>query len=164
MPCFADYWSPTSNCSPRYYFVVKPKLNWQNSLKACEEKNATLVCIETKEEWESLNDKINTINVQTQWHIGLRKVKNQWEWLNEVSLQWNGRNGDWPWHSSEPSDDHANFAKMYAKTIKPLDVKKYLFDNIVDNGTPWGYICEYPIGKSSYNIFVSIVFISILNF
>ena len=83
---------------------------------------------------DSINSKIKTSKYE--WYIGLRKIDNQWKWVNGKPLKWN-QNGKWPWHRGEPRGD-GNVVKMWNSHGENL------FDNVPRTYRKLGYICEYP--------------------
>ena len=93
--------------------------------------------METLEEWEYINSKIQQITLPraNEWHIGLKK-EGSWKWVNGKPLTIA------KWQKNEPSRD-GNVAVM-SKDYPPGS--QGLFNDLkASHAKP--YICEIPKGK-----------------
>ena len=76
-----------------------------------------LVSIESREEWNYMNQSIQTLRAG-EYFIGLKKdeTSGEWRWISDNSKVNASTKGAWPWATGEPSNDPiapAFCAKMY---------------------------------------------------
>ena len=93
--------------------------------------------METPEEWEYINDRIQQISLprEDEWHIGL-KNEGGWKWVNGKPLTIE------KWQRGQPSGD-GNVAVM----AKNYPVESQGLFNDLDPSRTKPYICEIPKGK-----------------
>ncbi|PFX16639.1 C-type lectin domain family 4 member D [Stylophora pistillata] len=133
------------NCSGSRYTFNQSNGNgysWSESEKICERFGYHLVSIENREEWNFLNQTIQTMNTE-EYFIGLRKdATGIWRWLSDNSTVDLSEKGKWPWAKDEPNDGELkeNCALMYQYYRK-----RYGGYNDVDcsiSNIRAGFICE----------------------
>ena len=119
--------------------------DWFTSRKECNMTGYDLVSIESREEWNFLNQSIQTLRAGGEYFIGLKKdeTSGEWSWISDNSKVNASTKGAWPWAKDEPSNDQTvpeNCAKMY---------KDYLSNHGRYDDVPCkrmsqtaGYICE----------------------
>ena len=112
---------------------------WSKNRKSCRRQKGDLVSMETVEEWQFINREIqkHTLQGSNDWHIGLRKRGNKWEWVSGEPLTITDK-----WQDNEPSGDgnHAVMSKDY-----PPGSQGLFSDQRGGINTP--YICEFKKGK-----------------
>ncbi|CAH3126254.1 unnamed protein product, partial [Pocillopora meandrina] len=91
--------------------------DWDRSQKIRNEQSGyDLVSIESREEWNFLNQTIQTKKT-TEYFIGLRKDTSTgvWRWLSDNSTVNASNRKEWPWATGEPNNDNGkeNCAEMY---------------------------------------------------
>ena len=126
--CFGD------SC---YTFSESGK-KWSENRDTCKGKGGDLVSIETEKEWQFINSEIQKLSIDEphEWHIGLKKVGDDWQWVNGEPLTIN------KWQAGQPSGD-GDFTVM--SKDYPLG-SQGLFNDLA-NYHKRAYICELPIGK-----------------
>ena len=118
--------------------------DWDGSKKICNEQSGySLVSIESREEWDFLNQIIQKENT-TEYFIGLKKdTSGVWRWLSDNSTVDASVKGGWPWATGEPSDDHftENCAQMYGDYLN----KYGLYNDVSCTSclSRAGFICEF---------------------
>ena len=121
--------------------------NWERSKTICEQSGYNLVSIESREEWNFLNQTIQNENT-SEYFIGLRKDTSTgvWRWLSDNSIVNASNEGDWPWATGEPNDENfkENCALMYGNY-------KYNYGRYNDVSCTLfleraGFICEFKGG------------------
>ena len=120
-----------------YEFTTSGK-SWTENRETCQGKGGDLVSMENGEEWEFVNDVIQTMLIPRphEWHIGLRKVHGVWQWVNGSPLTLS------KWQSGEPSGD--GDVTVMSKDYPPGT--QGLFNDLPDD-YPQAFICEIPTGK-----------------
>ena len=116
--------------------------NWETSKTICEQSGYNLVSIESREEWNFLNQTIEKENT-TEYFIGLRKDTSTgvWRWLSDDSIVNASNKGDWPWAKGQPSN--GNFKEDCALMYRDYR-KDYGLYNDVSCTSPEskaGFIC-----------------------
>ena len=99
----------------KYIFHESPAETWENSNQHCrEETGGELVSIESKKEWEFLNNTIQSM-ISNEYFIGLKKdsKSGEWRWISDNSKV-NASKGKFPWAKDQPSGD-GHCAVMYRK-------------------------------------------------
>ena len=118
--------------------------NWDRSKKICNEQSGyNLVSIESREEWNFLNQTIQKEDT-TEYFIGLRKdPTGVWRWLSDNSTVNASSKGDWPWATGEPSSDSftENCAQMYGDYKDNYGL--YNDVSCTSSMKTAGYICEF---------------------
>ena len=103
-----------------------------------------LVSIESREEWNFLNQSIQTLRAGGEYFIGLKKdeTSGEWRWISDNSKVNASTKGAWPWATGEPSN-RPEIPEYCAKMYKDYQ-SNYVYDTIRCEG--WtnaaGYICE----------------------
>ena len=94
--------------------------------------------METEKEWQFINKEIQKLNIDEphEWHIGLKKVGDDWQWVNGEPLTIN------KWQAGQPSGD-GDFTVMSKDWPPPT---QGLFNDLA-NYHKRAYICEFLIGK-----------------
>ncbi|KAJ7382019.1 hypothetical protein OS493_037662 [Desmophyllum pertusum] len=66
------------------YTFTKSGKSWKENRNTCERHGGDLVSMETEEEWKFINHEIQhrTIANPNEYHIGLKKHGDHWEWIN----------------------------------------------------------------------------------
>ena len=106
--CSILHSAPVKNFSGSSYIFYGSNGNWYNwerSKTICEQSGYNLVSIESREEWNFLNQAIQKENT-TEYFIGLRKDTSTgvWRWLSDDSIVNASNKGDWPWAKGQPSN------------------------------------------------------------
>ena len=120
--------------------------NWFESRKECNMTGHDLVSIESREEWDFLNQSIQTLRA-VEYFIGLKKdvTSGEWRWISDNSKVNASTKGVWPWATGQPSNDPnkpENCAKMYKDSKSNYG---YVYDDIwceAGKTNAAGYICE----------------------
>ena len=115
--------------------------SWTESRRKCNETDADLVAMETKEEWEFILKQIKLREQWSdEWYIGLTKLNGAWTWVSGERLQ-NNVKGKWPWQPHEPNRDGnvAVMARNYPRQTEGLF-------NDLDGSDKKGFICEIETG------------------
>ena len=139
---------PVKNFSGSSYIFYRSNGNWydwERSKTICERFGYNLVSIESREEWNFLNQTIQKENT-TEYFIGLRKDASAgvWRWLSDNSTVNASSKGHWPWSIDEPNGENENCAEMYRYYLQ-----HYGRYNNVRCSEPLchaGFICEFKGG------------------
>lgn len=120
------------------YLFKESGKRWTDSQNTCKGKGGDLVSIETEEEWQFINDEIQKLCIghYNEWHIGLKKVKDEWTWVSGSPLTIN------KWQPQEPNDD-GDVAAM----AKEHPANKHGLFKDIPAGIIRAFICELPKGK-----------------
>ena len=121
--CFNNSW----------YTFSKWGRTWWWNRKACKYLGGYLVSIETEEEWQFINHKIQERSSwnTSAWHIGLNKSHKTWTWESGAQL-----------NISKWLDSDTKIGENCAEITK----NESLFKSIVGNDCS-AFICEMPQGK-----------------
>ena len=145
--CSILHSAPVKNFSGSSYIFYRSNgrwYNWERSKTICELSGYNLVSIESREEWNFLNQAIQKENT-IEYFIGLRKDTSTglWRWLSDNSTVNASNKGDWPWATGEPNDENfkENCALMYGNY-------KYNYGRYNDVSCTLslkraGFICEF---------------------
>ena len=121
--------------------------NWERSKTICEQSGYNLVSIESREEWNFLNQTIQKENT-TEYFIGLRKDTSTgvWRWLSDNSTVDASNKGDWPWAKGQPSDGNGEHscAQMYRNYLN--DFGRYNDVRCSSVKSQAAFICEFKGG------------------
>lgn len=111
---------------------------WSENRDTCSGKGGDLVSIETEEEWQFINAEIQKLTIcePNEWHIGLMKVGDDWQWVNGKPLTIN------KWQDGQPDGDG-----YFAVMSKDYPVGSQGLFNDLANFNLRAYICEFPKGK-----------------
>ena len=118
--------------------------NWKRSKTICEQSGYNLVSIESREEWNFLNQTIQKENT-AEYFIGLRKDKSTgvWRWLSDSSTVNASSLGHWPWAKGQPSGQE-NCAQMYRDYEE--NYGRYNDVQCTSRLDKVGFICELTSG------------------
>ena len=119
--------------------------NWERSKTICEQSGHNLVSIESREEWNFLNQIIQKEST-IEYFIGLRKDASTkvWRWLSDNSTVNASNKGDWPWARGEPYGNDENCAEMYGDYLDNLG--RYNAVSCTSHLSHAGFICEFKGG------------------
>ena len=123
--------------------------HWKRSKTICEQSGYNLVSIESREEWNFLNQTIQKENT-TEYFIGLRKDASAgvWRWLSDNSTVDASSKGHWPWAINEPNDRNGeseeNCAQMYRNYSGNFG--RYNDVSCTSRLSQAGFICEFKDG------------------
>lgn len=119
---------------------TKSGKTWTENQNSCKDKGGDLVSMETEEEWQFINRHIQTLTLagSSEWHIGLKKQGQKWNWVSGKPLT------IVKWQQQQPSGD--GDVTVMSKD-RPAGTQG-LFDDLPD-GTERAYICEIPRGTKS---------------
>ena len=139
---------PVKNFSGSSYIFYRSNGNWydwERSKTICEQSGYNLVSIESREEWNFLNQAIQKENTIA-YFIGLRKDTSTgvWRWLSDNSTVNSFIKGHWPWAEGQPSSDQENCAQMYGRYLKNFG--RYNDIRCISGKTDAGFICELTGG------------------
>ena len=137
-----------SGSSYIFYRSNGSKYYWERSKKICKEQSGyNLVSIESREEWNFLNQTIQKENT-TEYFIGLRKDTSTgvWRWLSDNSTVNVSGKENWPWAKGEPNNENGreNCAQMY-KDYRS-DFGLYNDVSCTPTNDKAGFICEFRGG------------------
>ena len=135
-----------SGSSYIFYRSNGSKYYWERSKKICNEQSGyNLVSIESREEWNFLNQTIQKENT-TEYFIGLRKDTStgEWRWLSDSSIVNVSDKGDWPWAKGQPNNKDDNCAQMYRDYRN--DFGRYNDVGCTLSTAEAGFICELTGG------------------
>ena len=147
--CSILHSGPVKNFSGSSYIFYRSNGNWYNwkrSKTICEQSGYNLVSIESREEWNFLNQAIQKENT-TEYFIGLRKDTSTgvWRWLSDNSSVDAANKGDWPWAKRQPSDGNGEHcAQMYRNYLN--DFGRYNDVRCSSVISQAGFICEFKGG------------------
>ena len=142
--CFNLHLGHTTSYSGSSYTVHQSNKNvwhtWSVSRQNCIDVGLDLVSIESREEWNFLNQTIQPWETG-EYFIGLRKdvQSGDWRWISDNSTVNASTNGAWPWATGQPNNNPApeNCGQMYK------DYKSN-YGRYNDVG------CNQPINKAGY--------------
>ena len=119
--------------------------NWERSKTICEQSGHNLVSIESREEWNFLNQTIQKEST-IEYFIGLRKDASTkvWRWLSDNSTVNASNKGHWPWARGEPYGNDENCAEMYGDYLDNLG--RYNAVSCTSHLSHAGFICEFKGG------------------
>ena len=121
--------------------------DWERSKTICEQSGYNLVSIESREEWNFLNQTIQKENT-IEYFIGLRKDTSTgvWRWLSDNSTVNASNKGDWPWAARQPSNGNGeeNCAQMYRNYSGNFG--RYNDVSCTSSLSRAGFICEFKGG------------------
>ena len=119
--------------------------NWERSKTICEQSGHNLVSIESREEWNFLNQIIQKEST-IEYFIGLRKDASTkvWRWLSDNSTVNASNKGHWPWARGEPYGNDENCAEMYGDYLDNLG--RYNAVSCTSHLSHAGFICEFKGG------------------
>ena len=122
--------------------------NWDRSKKICKEQSGyDLVSIESREEWNFLNQIIQKEDT-FEYFIGLRKDTSTgvWRWLSDNSTVNASSRGHWPWAKDEPNNENreCNCALMYRDYLNNFG--RYNDVSCTSLLSRAGFICEFKGG------------------
>ena len=119
--------------------------NWERSKTICEHSGHNLVSIESREEWNFLNQTIQKEST-IEYFIGLRKDASTkvWRWLSDNSTVNASNKGHWPWARGEPYGNDENCAEMYGDYLDNLG--RYNAVSCTSHLSHAGFICEFKGG------------------
>ena len=122
-----------------YTFINITPSSWIQAKGICEILSAHLVVMETEQEWEFINMKIQTrkgVNYN-EWYIGLYKnaTTGNWTWINGKSLTID------KWQDSKPRD-----SDLYAVIAKEFPEGFRGSFNSINENVIRGWICEKETG------------------
>ena len=148
--CSIPHSGPVKNFSGSSYIFYRSNGNWYNwerSKKICEQSGYNLVSIESREEWNFLNQTIQKMETIA-YFIGLRKDTSTgvWRWLSDNSTVNASNQGEWPWATREPNGKNGaeNCAHMYRDYLK--DFGRYNDFSCTSADAKSGFICEFRGG------------------
>ncbi|XP_078372611.1 cochlin-like [Oculina patagonica] len=127
---------PSNKCfGNSCYMFTKSGKTWTENQNSCKDKGGDLVSMETEEEWKFINSHIQTLTLagSSEWHIGLKKQGQKWNWVSGKPLT------IVKWQQQQPSGD--GDVTVMSKD-HPAGTQG-LFDDLPD-GTEKAYICEIP--------------------
>ena len=98
--CSILHSGPAKNFSGSSYIFYRSngnRYNWERSKKICEQSGYNLVSVESREEWNFLNQTIQKMETIA-YFIGLRKDTSTgvWRWLSDNSIVNASNKGHWP--------------------------------------------------------------------
>ena len=115
------------------------------SRKECKEAGYDLVSIESREEWNFLNQSIQTLRAG-EYFIGLKKDKTsgEWRWISDNSKVNASTEGAWPWATGEPWSNDPKVSENCAVMYKDYRSNYGRYNDVsCERGTKEaGYICE----------------------
>ena len=118
--------------------------DWFKSRRECKETGYDLVSIESREEWNFLNQSIQTL-MAGEYFIGLKKDKTsgEWRWISDNSKVNASTKGAWPWARGQPTND-PNEPENCAQMYKDYQSDYGLYNDVWCKGktNAAGYICE----------------------
>ena len=148
--CSILHSAPVKNFSGSSYIFYRSNGNWYNwerSKTICEQSGYNLVSIESREEWNFLNQTIQKEDT-IEYFIGLRKDTSTgvWRWLSDNSTVDASNKGQWPWARGEPNDGGVkeNCAQMYRYYRK--EYGRYNDVRCTLDKDEAGFICELTGG------------------
>ena len=124
--------------------------NWERSKTICNEQSGyNLVSIESREEWNFLNQTIQNENT-TEYFIGLRKDPSTgvWRWLSDNSTVNASNKGHWPWAKHEPNDGNNKSGENCAQMYRNYSSNFGRYNDVRCNLSlaKAGFICELTSG------------------
>ena len=121
--------------------------NWERSKTICEQSGYNLVSVESREEWNFLNQAIQKENT-IEYFIGLWKDPSTgvWRWLSDNSTVNASNRGDWPWAKGEPNERNGELscAEMYRDHLHNFG--RYNDVSCTIPLSQAGFICEFKGG------------------
>ena len=139
---------PVKNFSGSSYIFYRSngsRYNWDRSKTICEQSGHNLVSIESREEWNFLNQTIQEMETIA-YFIGLRKNTSTgvWRWLSDNSTVDASNKGHWPWARGEPYGNDDNCAEMYRDYLDNFG--RYNAVSCTSHLSHAGFICEFKGG------------------
>ena len=146
--CSILHSGPVKNFSGSSYIFYRSdgyQYNWYRSKTICEQSGHNLVSIESREEWNFLNQTIQNENT-TEYFTGLRKDPSTgvWRWLSDNSTVNASNKGHWPWAREEPNGKDENCAEMYGDYLDNFG--RYNAVSCTSHLSQVGFICEFKDG------------------
>ena len=113
--------------------------DWMESLILCLHHGSYLVSVDGEGEFNFLKDKLGSMNLTSEYFIGLRNLSGKWSWISNYSIE--VPPGKPPWATYQPSGP-GDCAKMYYTSLET-----FVYDNIACSlpTRNIGYICEKPL-------------------
>lgn len=111
--------------------------NWIESHFLCFQHGSVLVSVEAQGEFNFLKDKLENMNMTSEYFIGLSKLFGRWSWISNNSIE--VAPGKPPWATYQPSG-LGDCAKMFYSYV----LKTFVYDNIDCSlrSRNIGYVCE----------------------
>ena len=122
-------------------------MNWSAAKKKCsDQKNGSLVSMETEKEWHFVKNLTKKIEGKKRWFIGLKRANGSrtWCWVSESKACVNRTStGTWRWNTHEPN----NFGVEHCGEMLGNGKYNNIKCQIRNPGEDPGYICEKQVSK-----------------